>query len=353
MIESEASRELRLFESDLNTSQLQWETFIASLGSAYNDAYTHHTQTLDRMKEKKRAEAEAMYWVLSVVSIGFSGGFAGGLMAPWIANAGKKAASSVAKAALEGFKDTVKEATKQTVKDMLVNADARLKVIASSDVYRPASKNPFTYHIDMKVEFGLAFSALRDTTEGLRKELDAIGAPKAVGTMLRAILSAHTLIKDFPRTKDMPDRPSVSRACEMGMWIAWANVRDMQYWNQRVKSVVAVDYNDVTIEGLQDMRYLIELWENDPVLKRIEIIHPRAYSLVKRYYKMRGKDAGLTESMNANAGQGRKLDGYVLDVGTLQRMGQFLGGVIENVADALKAPQKVLTGLANQKPIWI
>ena len=97
-------------------------------------------------------------------------------------------------------------------------------------------KSPLLYEQDMQGEIGLCFSALRNEVENLVKQLyeDPWVGVANPNSIIDKVLQAP-IIKDTPTHNDMPDEKKIYRQAELGMWIAWANVRDIDYWETRTK----------------------------------------------------------------------------------------------------------------------
>lgn len=358
MAESEASREIKFLEVDLDTAQLQWNTYIAVIGSAYTSAYSIHKITLENMKEMRLARAETTYFLLSALSVGFAGGLVGGMMAPWVKGAGTAGALAILR---EGAKGMASQLAQRLMGREIDEIKRRELAFASHDVFRPAAADPLQYYQTMTAELGICFSAIRDAIDGIKASMDKANAERQAGTEIRNVFGRIPLLRDHPRTKDMPEKGRVAKLAEMAMWIAWANVRDMEYWKERVEDVAGKDYQDntvdgggrnVTVSGLDEMRELMELWEFDPILKRIAEISPLAHGFVRRYYDM-GVDLEVSKHLNEKAGQGFKTSGYFLDVHILSTVAPLLGGVLSKVGDVVKAPYQALPAMAGQTPIYL
>lgn len=324
MAESDASKELSRLDTDLNTAQLQWETYATGLGSGYTKAYVRHKETLDGILEMRRAGAEAMYFVLSALTAGFAGGLAGGLIAPWF----KDAAASTAKAVM---KETARGITVEWAKrgwgEMPRTLHKALSNQPPQDMFHPAVKEPLEYYQDMTYEIGLCFAALRYEVNEIKTWADDNQQPVGVGVLIRDGFKAQPLLKDQPTILDMPYKEDVARDAETGMWIAWANVRDIEYWNRRMK------YAGFSLSSLR------ELQELNPIVNRLKRLGwaPFATRLVQHGSSVDNKYTLST----------------VLDIQGLKLLGSLLGGVFfGRVAAAVTFPDRVLPQMYSLKPVY-
>jgi hypothetical protein len=80
------------------------------------------------------------------------------------------------------------------------------------------------------------------------------------------------LLADVPDPTKLPDRKLVARTAELAMWVAWTNVRDFPWWDEKVfqeldgpKSPERTPFLDACLWA----------WELDPVLMRMAILGVR------------------------------------------------------------------------------
>jgi hypothetical protein len=299
-----AAREIHQVFGDLSTAQHQWNTYAEKLGEAYTAAYLDHGKALGDAAEKLRASSEAMYFVLSLYCVAFAGGLAGGLMAPWVGKAGEHTAGAI-------LRTTISEGT-QSVTGGVTQRVIDATKLSGGSAFSPASTNPLLYYQHMKGEIGEFFSIIRDKVEYEVKWADDPLKPLASGMSelgwgewRREIFMAMPIIKDYPRTKDMPDIKEAARQAELGMWIAWANIRDIDYWKTRMDALSDGLELGHSKEGL----YAQEARQLSSILDRL---------------------AALGESHRASLtftkGMGGRLRETVLNIPKLAQLGKQIGG---------------------------
>lgn len=327
MPENEASKEIDKLHRELNTAQHQWETYAAALGRGYTVAYRRQRDTLEFMKEQRRASSEAMYFLLSLLCAGFAGGLVGGLLAPWVREAGREGAKVIlGEVSRETFREINKEAAKSGARGSVELH--REYTQRNQDPYHPAGVEPLEYYLDMKTELGLCFSALRDQVDKWKRQAIQDGSPHLFGVMIYNLLTSSVLLKDQPKTEHMPEKDRVEREAELMMWIAWANSRDIDYWNHRIKTVTnrRRDYNDAG--------YIAELAGLNPIQNRMR-------ALKADHYVMTDISDGTWQA------------GSVLNMNSLRLLGTRLGGpIFKRVADVIKAPHMELVKMTVQPPIY-
>jgi hypothetical protein len=210
---------------------------------------------------------------------------------------------------------------------------------ADQQPFKPAVKSPLQYEQDMKAEIGRCFSALRAhvsrTVRGLDDEEDPWAGTASPYSIIDTFLQTP-LLRDTPEKDDMPDQEKVRRQAELGMWLAWAHVRDIDYWGKRFKAVQKMD----SIHSLSALRELLML---QPVLDRL--IDLRVARLVAEYVKVGGP---------GHRGQ----VAYLLDMNKLRLAGVLMNEIpggelfLGKVADVVKDPLKVLSALGAVRPIY-
>jgi hypothetical protein len=296
---SEAVQIISQSAEKLNTAQLQWETYATGLGLGYATAYRRHKSILNNMKEMRRANAEAMYFILSIVTAGFAGGLVAGVMAPWI----KKAAEGIAQAV---WRQIVSETAKEFVKTSYKELSKTIAEVSNSNgMFEPAAQDPLEHHLTMTYQVGRCFSFMRDKIEELKKQALNESWPGSKGEEWLNKISEIPLVKDYPREKNMPDQETVAQKSELAMWILWGNVRDVPYWTTRRNEVLDNDF-----DGLKEIIYLKEFEELNPIAERLKTLDIQAYQL-------------STVDIPQNTYWGKK---RVLDVLRLKNLGTSLGG---------------------------
>jgi hypothetical protein len=311
----------------IDTAQHSWNTYVTQLGRGYREAYKKHDKAIGDIKEKYRLAAESAYWVLSLLCVSFAGGMVGGLMAPWVNRAGESAA-----------KDAIDSATRQrnfvsgTVGGITTGVTQKGIDATKPDPqdFKPAVKEPLDYWQDLFGEVGLCCGALRDEVQERMKLVDNASFPLGWEDDVMKLMDVP-LLKDIPSRSDMPDPAKVEREAELGMWIAWANVRDIDYWKTRIDTVANEDAGRRK-KGI----YMDELRKLQPVVDRL-------------------KDLGAlplgTRTVNKPMVVGSQKETF-LDIPKLRIAGSGPGGSVflGKVADVVKNPRTVLPQLENLAP---
>lgn len=324
---NDAAPELTRIETIFNSAHLQWGTYIDALGNGYDTAYTLHKSTLDSMNHLSTHDNRLMYFMLSILAAGFTGGLAGGVLAPWVAGAGKATADAVWRTV--GV-ETTKEFLKTSYKMMVTQ-------IAQSDSkpFVPTVDSTIKVYTGMRLELGVCFSNFRDKLKELNDQAEAEKWTRAQGAAWATALAAIPLVKDAPSTKQLPNVAEVARQAELLMWIAWACRRPVTYWRERRdvlrqhtlhetdRSYPHGDYYDV-------MQEFIRL---SPVAERLRQLDPRAYDFATFRF-------GHT-------------DKTLPDLRRMANLGQHLGGTMfETVAKVAAAsdPKDVLVTMPPTPP---
>ena len=240
---TQAGRELETLITNCNATELLWLAYAARLGSAYTRAYEKHQDALTESYEQYRLAAESAYWVLSLFCVAFAGGMVGGLMAPWVTNAGKGLLAGL-------FSATTASETAQSLAQGITQ-----KLLPSANVsgspFKPQAKSPLLYYQDMVGEIGLCYASLKRHIWGWMEAADkgeAFWPPDGVlawrtytATELVTKIMGFPIIKHAPTDEQMPDLEKARREIEIGMWIAWAHVRKVDYWKKRMDRVSGRD----------------------------------------------------------------------------------------------------------------
>ena len=312
-----ASKEINKLMADLSTAQFQWNTYATQLGRGYTAAYQEHEDAIKKINEQYRLAAEAAYWVLSLLCVSAAGGVAGGLMAPWATRAGLVAARTT-------VSETIQSMTGQIAQKGL---DATKPAEAG---FKPVVKSPLLYFQDMLGEIGICFSALRDELEAWMKSVDEDTWPANPSDGINKFLQAP-IIKDYPRTKDMPNEKKLAREAEIGMWIAWANVRDIDYWKTRIDTV-SDKWAGRRTKGL----HMDDLRKLQPVVDRLRTLEAAALG---------------TRTVEKPMVVGSMKETF-LDITRLRLPVPGGGDFLAKVADVVKIPRKVLPELAQLPPSY-
>lgn len=353
----EAAKEIHEVYGDLNTAQHQWNTYATILGSGYTAAYQNHENVLNRMKEHKRASSEAMYFMLSLLTAGFAGGLVGGLMAPWVKAAGEGTAKAV-------FREVARETTKEFNKKTWATGAYVAAGLLDKNPYSPAVTSPLLYWQDMLSEIGIFFAAIREQIEREEREADAdfsnSGAPHNYGKWRREVWSGVPIISEYPRQKDMPDKKKVEREAEIAMWIAWAGVRDVDYWSSRTIGLEDGETNSNWEQQAFERHYDLQ-----PVVERLYDLDVAQLVTRKVYDKYSGIRPPKNRIMRNIANVASDVVGRrriyrtgwlreqdILIIPKLQMLGQRLGGTFfSKVADVVKSSESARKELSKLLPI--
>jgi hypothetical protein len=322
----------------INTAQDQWFTYADQLARGYNAAYGWHQKTLDDIDAELKLKAEQTYWLLSLLCVAFAGGVAGGLMAPWV-NAAGKAAADAAKATTQVV---VRNKVSATIANSAQGIVQKVTDIAKPEVkpFVPAVKDRFTFFLDMHGELGKCFSDLRkavqeDTKDADGGEFSLEGAKQQVEKYM-----STPLLKYSPTSDDLPDETVVARDAELGMWIAWAGCRDIDYWNKAIADWTG-GFGGWVQPGNE---YLEDAEKFQPVVDRLRILGSDALSAGTIPVKVVNKSirpARIVINIPKLAGAG-----YT----TLSRSGDNL--FLQRVSEVVKFPKNVLPQLDQNRPIY-
>jgi len=313
----------------LNTAQHQWNTYATQLGRGYTTAYGNHKDAIDKVSENLRLKAEHAYWVLSLLCVAFAGGLAGGLMAPWVAKAGTEFAKIM-------VRNKVSSVTANAVQGLVQKGTDIVKPTTAP--FKPAVKDPLAYWQDMFGELGICFSDLRDEVEADMRKVDqtnsSADATKAVNSYMD-----NPLLKNCPMSKNMPNVDLVAREAEVGIWIAWAAGRDIDYWKKAVAGL--------TIGTFSAADYYDDAVQFEPVVNRLSIISQPAYEAGTMVGRVYGPPPGhnLLPKTLINI-PGLAEAGHVIP--SLSGANLFL----RRVKDVVKLPQHVLPQLDQTSPVY-
>jgi hypothetical protein len=334
---SDAAKEIHQVYGDLSTAQHQWNTYAEKLGQAYTIAYREHEKPLKDISEKLRASSEAMYFVLSLFCVGLGGGLAGGLMAPWV----NKAGDAIGKAIM---RTTISEATQSTVGGVTQKI---IDATKNGSPYTPVVKEPLEYSQHMKGQIGECFSIIRDEVENEVIEADKQGAPRNYGIYMRQKLVAMPLVGDHPKSKDLPDVATAARQAELGMWIAWANVRDIDYWNRAIKSIENYGKSKWLGPSGKDMSYLSDAERLSSIVSRLYTLGEHSRVVIPHPQKPHWREVKYGTPVYKSP---------LLHIPKLAMLGKQLGGTFySKLDDVVRSPVNArgeLSKLLSLPPIY-
>lgn len=339
----EAAKTIDEVHRYINTAQLQWNTYATILGRGYTEAYQKHKATLNDMKEKEQSDKEFAYFLLSTLCVGFAGGLAGGLMAPWIRDAATVEVGVFREIIRETTKTGLKKGYEEMARDFIDSASQK-------GVYSPAGKDPLIYQDDLIIELGLFFSLIRDEVEKDVIEADKetgfsnTGPPLEWGIKRRDAWINIPNIRDHPQKGQFPDKDYVARIAEISLWIAWANNYNLSDYRRISKGLE----DGVTNSNYESLSAKIASKLEPVVYRLIELgVAHHVTTVVK------DKIDGWHPSYHG-------LDGYkrvlFLNIPKLQTLGQKLGGYffnnIDKVVNSSSLANTTLSSLASVPPIF-
>ena len=125
-------------------------------------------------------------------------------------------------------------------------------------------KSPLKYYLDLVSQIGLCFSSARDE---VYEAMGLIDKGFAKLPDLRKIYQIP-ILKYSPSTSDMPDPDILQDEVELGMWVAWADIRDYATWVKRIGYVAkGYEYGD-----RQAGFYMDDLRKLQPVVERMSAL---------------------------------------------------------------------------------
>jgi hypothetical protein len=233
---SEAARAVDIeVEKAFSKAQHQWNTYATKLGEGYRTAFKNHRDALKDVQEKYRLAAESAYWALSLLCSTYAGGLAGGLMAPWLEKQGIITADGIHENITfpGGRTGAIGKSTATTALAASVK-----KRFFESPPFEPSKTllEPEALADKLGGEIGTFFSQLRAWLNMELQDIDTDDKKKARNNTEHIIstYSSVPIVQDYPEEKHMPDPEKVAKETELGIWVAWANVRDYDYWKERL-----------------------------------------------------------------------------------------------------------------------
>jgi hypothetical protein len=258
-------------------------------------------------------------------------------MAPWVAGAGGLAAK-------ETFRVGVSETAQAAAQVGAQKAVDEAKQEQAQEPFKPPFKSPGSFREDMLGEIGMCFSVLRDKVEAWMRGVDDTPRPHDPSMDITKFMQTP-LLKLAPNSAEMPNPEKVAWQAELDMWLAWAVVRDADYWKTRISAVtdgLASRLFQSTQHDL-DRIYMDELKMLQPIADRLDALGAAKFVMM---------------TVNWRDHQGRPIKETVLNINLLRIIGHlvtmfprkdpFLG----KVADVVKNPQKVLPALKDLPPIY-
>lgn len=339
----------RQYDRDLmpliDRAQLQWTTYATLIGSAYTTAYELHAGALEDVSEKYRIETDMAYWILALVCVSFAGGLVGGLMTPWAISSGAKVGAAMA---VGSASQGAQIATQKVIDE-------------SKPAYRPFKpvvKSPTLFYQDLVGGLGLYASDLRGDVEDALQTIDASGQLDPGTIYTKRKVMSDRFIKDTPDSSQMPKKKELAELIEYGMWIAWANFRDYNYWRDRLAALSPENVKDrgnplrakywhgrpYSTQLDMDPIYVDDLHKLDPVLRRLEALGKAGpVTLTARFPRPAGMNTWYS-------------DERVLDINKLRVVGwqgpPRSGSEIflSYITQAVREPMKLFASLSTMAP---
>jgi hypothetical protein len=287
MADSPGAQPLYNLLTDLNTAKSRWGDLADSIGAGYNQAYNTHKDVLDHVANTSLADAQAYYFVLSMVAVSFAGGLPGALMAPWVGEQGIKTATLMRRAAVLAAESNAAPMVGQKLLDSTVGPPT------ASDELKPVVKDPLQFWLDMRVELDRAFSVIIDAIDNKKTNKGLIQTANQKNWTLEggqrwadAFRKGCSLLMDAPVDADLPDQNQLPRDAELFMWMVWGSAQDMSFWNAIYQGMEFTLNSDIsTYAGERQQRfgmYKETLEELDPILDRLRELG-KSYAVYVRY----------------------------------------------------------------------
>lgn len=226
-LDSPASTPLHFLLTELLAARAHWGDLGVKVAKGYNKGLELQKRTLNEMKKAKTASSvDALVFVLQALSVGYAGGLVGGLIAPWV----KDAADQVTSAFRTALSGAAQQYTKDVTKAIVGAAEAEL-ITPPSDPYTPVTPETIAVDLEIRDRIGSAFGPVENAVQAMIAKANAVNAEMQVGQVILSNFRQNCpLLRDAPEPKDMPNDVVAARAAELAMWVAWANERDWDWW---------------------------------------------------------------------------------------------------------------------------
>lgn len=310
---SEAARSVEDLIGKIDSAHHQWDTYGAALSLSYKEAYTAHTDTLKAVEQRFKSESSALfYYILAAFVAGAAGGVAGMLITPILTRAGSyigrrmaaqtnrklesmtiayrepaipqhvrtrtleavekqqrrqdrvnKATEVGQTTILEGTKEVGVKGVEKLELDKFL-APAPPKPEGGDAAFQPPETDPHKFDLLKRIEIGICASVLKENVRRFQFLTDEGRFPAKGAVQFRESLIQGSFLNEQPGTHQIEWAKSenAKKQAEIAMWIAWAQVRDIDYWKIRLKGIQhidrGIDYNDFA-----------EIKKYDPVFDRL------------------------------------------------------------------------------------
>lgn len=278
----------------------QWKALGTALTISFKAAYKEHEITLKQVEERFKTEDNNLMVYLFVAFVaGAAGGMGGMLVGPLIGGVAHAVAAGMAsrvgrqfaqkswvKVATEGVRrqerimktgSRVSEIGTKGVEEVGVKAVEKLEIdkfLAAAneppvpndqEFFKPATTDPHQFDLNQRHEVDLCVSQLKEYVKRFQIAADHFQWGRDAGKAFVELMIAEEFIQKQPVKKEIEDAAGIKKQmqAEVGMWIAWARTRKLDYWKTRLLAVRQID------RGADYLDYG-ELRRLDPIVERLK-----------------------------------------------------------------------------------
>ena len=168
----------------------------------YKDAYNEHKNALKEFEQIRKLhdqqDAAVMMFIYSVVAVGFAGGLVGGLLAPWVRNAGTSLFQTAIRSSVQ---EMAKSATKEATGGIIKRLQDVSKAAPTGNPYEPVTPDKFDVYLEKKKELDECFARFDKMVDDLQQQAAAEDWPIDVGWLLFNGSRASVLSSEISRTR--------------------------------------------------------------------------------------------------------------------------------------------------------
>lgn len=221
----------------------KWEGFANRVEMSYAEAYHSQAAVLTKVKQtidaRKKREVEMMTFTLSLLTLGVAGTLTNRFVkkltdgAKSQANVGELAAKIATDSLiLDWTGDTMKALSKQAaqklVQDPLLERLGAKSAGGDGNAFSPVGMNPEQYGRQLKRGILARSEILSDFARALYDHYKAV-LPVESARMAQQALRRSPFFTDVP--VGIMDE-ALTRSAKQALWIGWAKVRDVAYWEK-------------------------------------------------------------------------------------------------------------------------
>ena len=236
---------LKFLADEIRRVNDHWDHFGKAVSAAYSQAYDNNGKVLVQVKNikaanaaQKAADEARMAFILSLFTVGFAGGAAGGLITIEGARGMETAARDVVKAVIKQAESSATDAAFKALSPDRVPA---------SSVFAPADMSPTTYMA--KILEGISYNKglLEDildevnygsadqvrTSPGTTVVLNRSGDGEVTAgsaKLLAEIITGTSFFQDMPPMSVNSD--ALITKAQVALWVGWALTVDPKYWSK-------------------------------------------------------------------------------------------------------------------------